>query len=126
MNIAIKIVAALLIILLPLGLLFAFAFSTVVCWYYYGTECLEYLFKTRKSKCYTALFLLFTFFGFMIPTDVLIPTSDFLLFFMSVITIATLYKNSERIFVLSEKQGLLKKSDFGKGSKAERRKRIKP
>ncbi len=103
-------------------LIFAFAFSTVVCWYYYGSECLEYLFKTKKSGWYTALFVFFTLFGFIVSTDVLIAVSDVLLFFMSVITVAVLYKNSERILVLSERHGLLKKSDFGKGSKSKLRK----
>lgn len=101
-------------------LIFAFAFSTVICWYYYGTECLQYLFGSRKSKTYTVLFVFFALSGFLISQDTLITVSDVILFLMSVITLFTLYKNSERIVTLSEWHGLLKKSDFGKRRKAKR------
>lgn len=101
-------------------LIFAFAFSTVICWYYYGVESLEYLFGKRNSKVYTALFIFFTLSGFVLSEGVLIGVSDTVLFFMSVITLSVLYKNSERIVSLSERGGLLKKSDFGKRSKAKR------
>ena len=56
----------------------------------------------------------------MLSEGVLIGVSDTVLFFMSVITLSVLYKNSERIVSLSERGGLLKKSDFGKRSKAKR------
>ena len=56
--------------------------------------------------------------GFLIPTEILISATDYLLFFMSVITLATLYKNSESIVLLSERFGLLKNSDSGKKLKA--------
>ena len=88
----------------------AFAYSTVVCWYYYGCECLNFLFGKEKSKIYATLFILITFFGAFIPSGTIIIFTDYVLFFMSVLTIIVLLKNSERIFRLSEQYGLLKKS----------------
>ena len=35
----------------------AFAFSTVICWYYYGDVCREYLIQKRGRVAYTAIFL---------------------------------------------------------------------
>jgi len=105
-------------------LIFFFAFSTVICWYYYGSECVWYIFKKKNSPSYIALFLFFTFVGFLIPHGVLIKISDYLLFFMSVLTILTLYKNSESIVRLSEKYGLLKNSYSGKKLDADSRKSL--
>ncbi len=91
------------------GLLFAFAFSTVICWYYYGSTSAGYLFGKRSGIPYTLLFLLATLLGYKIPSELLIISSDVLLFFMTLLTAITLIKKSERIFHLSEK--LLKNSD---------------
>ena len=105
-------------------LIFFFAFSTVICWYYYGTECIYFLFKKKKSPLYVVLFLFFIFVGFLIPSDTLILISDYLLFFMSIITLFTLYKNSESIVRLSERCGLLEYSDRGKELYTKSRKRF--
>ena len=99
-------------------LVFSFAFSTVICWYYYGTECIFFLFAKRHSAVYLAVFITLMATGFLIPMNILISLSDYLLFFMSVITLATLYKNSESIVLLSERCGLLKNSDSGKKLKS--------
>lgn len=100
------------------SLIFAFAFSTVICWYYYGCECMNFLFGKRKSAAYALLFVLSVFLGFKFSTPILIYTSDILLFFMSVLTLSVLIKNSERMVFLSEKYGLLKKSDVGKNGES--------
>lgn len=103
---------------IPLGalvvgiLIFAFAYSTVVCWYYYGCECMRYIFGTERSASYTALFIFSVFIGFAMSESLLISAADLLLFLMSALTLSALIKNSERIVVLSEKYGLLKKSDI--------------
>ncbi len=102
---------------IPLGkltvaaLVLTFAFSTVICWYYYGCECIKFLFGKRKSPSFSALFIFSVYIGFAIPSSLLIYASDILLFFMSILTLLVLIKNSERIIFLSEK--LLKKSDVG-------------
>ena len=101
-------------------LIFAFAYSTVICWYYYGTECIGFLFKKENSRVFTVLFILSLLVGFRISQTVLIIASDYLLFFMSILTLLALIKNSERVVRLSEKSDLLKnrrckskKSDVG-------------
>ena len=83
-------------------LICAFSYSTVICWYYYGFECRRYLFDNRFSRVYLAFFTAFVFIGFILKESVLIVVSDYLLFFMTVITVLTLIKKSERIVTLSE------------------------
>ena len=94
-------------------LIFAFAYATVVCWYYYGLESFRFVFKKEKPLIFSALFLFFTFSGFLIPTGTLIGITDYILLFMSIMTLSILYKNSERVVRLSEQSGLLKNSDIG-------------
>ncbi len=90
-------------------LIFAFAFSTVICWYYYGESSAEYLFGKRARHIYTFFFLISTLLGNRLSSAFLILSSDVLLFFMTLLTSVTLIKKSERICHLSEK--LLKNSD---------------
>ena len=103
---------------IPLGealitvLIFTFAYSTVVCWYYYGCECVRFLFGEAKSVLYTVLFIYSVYIGFALPSALLIYLSDTLLFGMSILTMLALIKNSERVVFLSEQYGLLKKSDI--------------
>lgn len=94
-------------------LVLAFAYSTVICWYYYGRECLEYLLGDRGCVVFTAVFILFSFIGFVIPEGTLIRLTDTILFLMSLLTVSALIKNSERIVVLSEENCLLKNSNRG-------------
>ena len=91
-------------------LIFAFAFSTVICWYYYGVSSAEYLFGRRLGGAYTLVFLLSILLADRLSTDFIILSSDLLLFFMTLLTSLTLIKKSERILHLSEK--LLKNSDI--------------
>jgi AGCS family alanine or glycine:cation symporter len=84
-------------------LVFAFAYSTVVCWYYYGSECIKFITGKVKSYIFTALFVSSVFGGFLVPSSLLISATDYILFFMTLLTLATLKKNSERIVSLSEK-----------------------
>ena len=101
-------------------LVFAFAYSTVICWYYYGRECFEYLFKDRGGAVFTSVYILFSFIGFIVSESTLIRLTDTILFLMSLLTVSALIKNSERIVILSEDGRLLKKSDRGKKSVSER------
>lgn len=95
-------------------LVFAFAFSTVVCWYFYGTECVSRLFGSKLRGAFSVLFVASAAVGFFAPSRYLITVTDYLLFFMSLLTLSALIKNSERVVRLSEQYGLLKKSDMGK------------
>lgn len=87
---------------------FAFAFSTVVCWYYYGTECIRQLFGREYKLIYFPAFLLATVIGGFSDEGVLVLLADILLLMLTVITLPTLIKNSDRVVTLSEKSGLLK------------------
>jgi len=103
-------------------LVFSFAYATVICWYYYGRESLSFVFGGKGGRIFTPLFVGAVFFGFLLPEALLINTTDYILFLMSVLTLSALIKNSERIRDLSEQCGLLKlkKSDVRKRCKAER------
>ena len=91
-------------------LVFSFALSTVICWYYYGSEYVGMLFHGRGRGVYTVFFLLASSIGTLIEESILISASDVILFFMTVITVLALIKNSERICLLSE--SILKNSDI--------------
>ena len=93
--------------ILLLMCVFSFAYSTVICWYYYGSEAYEYLMRAKSGRAYLSLFLAFSFFGVFVKGDILVGITDVLLFFLSSISLFTLMKNSDRIVALSEKSGLI-------------------
>lgn len=99
----------------------AFAYSTIVCWYYYGTECLVRLVGRKCTAVFFPLFLSFVLLGTVISEAALIILADVLLLVLSAITLPTLIKNSDRIVLLSESCGFLKskESDTGEGLDAE-------
>lgn len=80
----------------------AFAYSTVICWYYYGTECYSQLFGTRVRFIFLPLFLLSIFLGAYIPEGTLVFLTDIALLVLTLLTLPTLIKNSDRICRLSE------------------------
>ncbi len=87
---------------------FAFAYSTVICWYYYGNECVRQLFGGEYKLLYFPVFLAFMLFGYLINESTLVLLSDLLLLLLTVITVPTLIKNSDRLLYLSESSGILK------------------
>ena len=89
-------------------LIFAFAYSTVVCWYFYASEALSFLFGSGKNLFFNCLFFASSLLGVFLPEAVIILVTDSVLFLMSVLTLLALMKNSERIVFLSEQYGLLK------------------
>lgn len=86
---------------------FAFAYSTIVCWYYYGGCACRYLFPKGHGILFSVAFLAFALFGVGIKGDVLIKATDFILLGLSVISLCALMKNSDRIVNLSEKSGIM-------------------
>ncbi len=92
---------------LVLVCIFFFAYSTIVCWFYYGSCAFRYLFG-RCGRVFTSLFLFSAFFGALTKGDVLITVSDTVLLFLSLISLSALIINSDRIKRLSELSGLLK------------------
>ena len=87
---------------------FAFAYSTVLCWYYYGRASLSRLVGAKYTPVFFPLFLSFVALGAFLSEALLILLSDLLLLVLSLITLPTLIKNSDRIVLLSESGGFLK------------------
>ena len=83
----------------------AFAFSTVVCWYFYGTEAFSSLFG-KRGILILPIYLAFVIFGSLIPSGVILFFTDALLLILTVITSLLLIKKSDRICTLSEGFGL--------------------
>ena len=80
----------------------SFAYSTVICWYYYGSECMRFAFGGRYGGAFTLLFLTFVFVGVFISEWILVLVADVLLLIMTALTVPTLIKSSDRIVELSE------------------------
>ncbi len=85
-----------------------FAYSTIICWYFYGSLSFKFIFK-KQHKCFDFFFLTAVFIGSLTNSSYLIRISDYLLFFMSIISISTVIKSSDRIRYLSEDLGIITK-----------------
>ncbi len=81
---------------------FSFAYSTVICWYYYGSECTRYLFGGRGRVLFLMLFVAFIVFGSRLESGVLLYLTDTVILFMSALTLFVLVKKSGRIKELSQ------------------------
>ena len=84
----------------------AFAFSTVICWYCYGSRCLSYL-GIRGGLPYLVVYVAATLSGTFVRDRLLITVTDYLLLLLTVLTILAIIKNSDRLYHLSESFGLL-------------------
>ncbi len=101
----------------------SFAYSTVICWYFYGRECMDIFTFSKKTVAkliYTALFVTALVISFVLSEDILICASDVIMLPMAAITLLTLMKSSERVVRLSESAGFIrsKKSDMRERGKA--------
>lgn len=54
-----------------------FAFSTVLGWSVYGVNCFSYLFGEKRANIYRVVYVLFVFFGAVIPVSAVWDISDF-------------------------------------------------
>ncbi len=92
-----------------IGLIFVFAYSTVICWYYYAEESLIFLgfadYKWRIFPVYIVAVALLPLLG----NSYLLFFTDILLLFMSILTMLVLIKSSDRIKYLSECGGVITK-----------------
>ena len=90
-----------------MGLIFIFAYSTVICWYYYAIESLGFLgadgYRGRFFAFYIGAVALLPLFG----NSYLLFLSDMILLFMSLLTMLVLIKSSDRIKHLSESGGII-------------------
>lgn len=84
----------------------AFAFSTVICWYCYGSRCLRFL-GHRAGAPYLVIFLAATLLGTVFTDRVLITVTDHVLLLLTILTLLAIIKNSDRLVRLSENGGLL-------------------
>ena len=92
---------------------FAFAFATVICWYYYGSESFSQIFGKSKRAVFLPLFLVFVCLGCFIDSYFLVSLTDALMTLATALTLCALIKNSDRIVHLSENGGVID-SDMGR------------
>ena len=67
----------------------------------------EYLMRVKSGRRFMAVFISFASLGCFVTGDFLIGVTDFVLLFMSLISLSALMKNSDRIKLLSESSGLI-------------------
>jgi AGCS family alanine or glycine:cation symporter len=87
---------------------FLFAYSTVICWYYYGAECFSFLTGGKSAKAFTVIFLSFIIVGSFVGEIRLLPLTDTVILFMSLLTLSALIISSEEICRRTEEAGLIK------------------
>ena len=92
---------------------FSFAFATVICWYYYGSESWCSLFGRRSRVLFLPIFLIAVFVGFYLNTYALVSITDVLMTLATAMTLLALIKNSDRVKALSESGGVID-SDSGR------------
>ncbi len=76
-------------------LTFAFAYSTVICWYFYGSR-LSTLYFKRLAMIYPPFFVLFLLLSPSLRSGFLLYVVDILLLFMSIFTISAILKNQKK------------------------------
>ncbi|MBQ8320893.1 MAG: sodium:alanine symporter family protein [Clostridia bacterium] len=85
-----------------LVLIFSFAYSTIICWYCYGSECTRLYFPALKPL-FTPCFFVFVLISGYISSVFLLSATDVILLCMSMITLSAILKKSNRIAELSRK-----------------------
>ncbi len=90
---------------------FSFAFATVICWYYYGMESFCAVFGTSRRAWFMLIFILFVFFGTFFTSSGIVGIVDILMTVITVLTLLALIKNSDRIKSLSERGGVIDRSN---------------
>ena len=100
---------------------FSFAYSTVICWYYYGLECTRFLLGSRGRTPYFILFMASVTLGALSDTAALIKSVDVFLLSLTSISLLTLLKNSDRVVCLSENENIIAKREFSKALSRRRR-----
>ena len=83
-------------------LVFAFAYATLICWYFYGIEC-SGLYFPKIKPIYPFLFLFFVLISRFINSKTVLYVTDFLLLLMTVMTLSAIIKRSKKIAEISLK-----------------------
>lgn len=72
---------------------FLFAFATIICWGFYGKECIYFFNKKRKAeKLYYAFYVAMIFFGAFVSMDLVWQIADFVVGSMVVLNLYVLWK----------------------------------
>ena len=75
-----------------------FAFATIICWGYYGRECVYYFNKSAKAtKLYYILYIAFVFAGSIISLDLVWQLADFAVAGMTLINLSILVLMNKEI-----------------------------
>ncbi|MBQ7314441.1 MAG: sodium:alanine symporter family protein [Clostridia bacterium] len=85
---------------------FAFAFSTIVCWYYYGRRCALYLWQGMPSWLYALLYLASAFLGGIVTSRLTVRVVDLSLGVLCVLSLGALLAAERRICTLHRAQFL--------------------
>jgi AGCS family alanine or glycine:cation symporter len=82
---------------------FLFAFATIICWGYYGKECLYFIKKDKKvEKCYYCFYIITVFIGTLISLDMIWQLADFAVGVMTLMN----------LFILGNMNKEIKKETF--------------
>ncbi|MBQ8302120.1 MAG: alanine:cation symporter family protein [Clostridia bacterium] len=81
-------------------LIFAFAYSTVICWYFYGINCCE-LYFARFKKVFMFMFPIFFFASSVVTSANLLFITDLIILLMAVMILSAIIKRTDRICDLS-------------------------
>ena len=84
-------------------LIFAFAYSTVICWYFYGREWMSVFFP-KLAWTFPFAFILFMVISVSIRSQNLLYVIDIILLLMVILTLSAIVKKSGRIAEISEIQ----------------------
>ena len=82
-------------LILPL-LILSFAYATIICWYYYGEECIRLYFHKIRGT-YPLFFVISILFSAFLPYSIVIFLVDVILLLMSFIVLSAIVIRSPRI-----------------------------
>ena len=78
--------------------IFLFAFATIICWGYYGKECIYYFSKRKLAeRIYYCFYILAIYFGAFINLDLIWELADLAIGGMTIMNLFVLYKMRKEI-----------------------------
>ncbi|MBE6696378.1 MAG: alanine:cation symporter family protein [Ruminococcaceae bacterium] len=88
--------------------IFFFAFATIVCWAFYGENCIRYFVNdSKKVKVFLFIFSVSLIYGSIAMPSLIWSVTDFIISAMTVINIGAVILMADRVKTLSAKYGLL-------------------
>lgn len=79
---------------------FIFGYSTMICWYYYGSRCTKYIFG-KKIGAFTPVFIISGVCGAVFGVGRLLIMTDAVIFLMALITLSAVVKSHKKIYSLT-------------------------